>query len=135
MNPATRTAVRLRVNKGHTPLAIFNGFRGLLEDHVQPLSWPEIDNLNWTTREGSGLSTSKTLPGLDLGAVASHPQEHQIDGLTMIGGFEVFNALRILEGRSTYPALNILWCTCLPLCSTTSQPLNPVLEATRVSTR
>jgi len=106
MNAATRTAVRLCVNKGHTPLAIFNGFRGLLEDHVHPLSWLEVDN--WTTRGGSELGTNRTLPDVDLGAVASHLQEHQIDGLMMIGGFEAFSALQILErGRSTYPPLNI----------------------------
>jgi 6-phosphofructokinase 1 len=106
MNAATRTAVRFCANKGHTPLAIFNGFKGLLEDHVQPLSWLEVDN--WTTRGGSELGTNRTLPDVDLGAVASHLQEHQVDGLLMIGGFEAFSALQILEkGRSTYPPLNI----------------------------
>jgi 6-phosphofructokinase 1 len=106
MNAATRTAVRICVNKGHTPLAIYNGFNGLLEDHVQPLTWLEVDN--WTTRGGSELGTNRTLPDVDLGAVASHLQEHQVDGLLIIGGFEAFRALQILEeGRSTYPPLNM----------------------------
>lgn len=106
MNAATRTVVRFCVNAGHTPLAIHNGFKGLLDDHVAPLSWLEVDN--WMTRGGSELGTNRSLPNEDLGAVASRLQEHKIDGLLLIGGFEAFNSLLILDkGRDLYPSLNI----------------------------
>lgn len=106
MNGATRTAVRYCLERGHAPLAINNGFPGLLEDSVTQLSWLRVDN--WMTRGGSELGTNRTLPNIDLGAVASKFQRHQFDGLFMIGGFEAFSALLILEqGRDSYPAFNI----------------------------
>ncbi|KAJ1307590.1 hypothetical protein OPQ81_001686 [Rhizoctonia solani] len=106
MNAATRAAVRYCLDRGHTPLAINNGFTGLLDDSVTQLSWLRVDN--WMTRGGSELGTNRTLPDVDLGAVASKFQGHRLDALFMIGGFEAFSALLILEkGRQSYPAFNI----------------------------
>ena len=106
MNAATRTAVRFCVNRGHTPLAIFNGFKGLLTGHITELSWLRVDN--WMTRGGSELGTNRILPDIDLGTVASRFQEYNIDALFLVGGFEAFSSLRILEeGRPQYPSFNI----------------------------
>jgi 6-phosphofructokinase 1 len=106
MNAATRTAVRFCVDRGHVPLAIHNGFKGLLAGNITELSWLLVDN--WMTRGGSELGTNRTLPSVDLGAVAARFQEHKFDGLFLIGGFEAFNSLLILENaRDLYPAFNI----------------------------
>ncbi|EGN98711.1 hypothetical protein SERLA73DRAFT_89685 [Serpula lacrymans var. lacrymans S7.3] len=106
MNAATRAAVRYCIRQGHTPIAIHNGFRGLLNDNIHELSWLGVDN--WTARGGSELGTNRTLPDVDLGAVAARFQEHNFHALLMIGGFEAFSALMILEnGRQYYPAFHI----------------------------
>ncbi|KIK91477.1 hypothetical protein PAXRUDRAFT_830827 [Paxillus rubicundulus Ve08.2h10] len=106
MNAATRAAVRYCLKQGHTPLAVHNGFRGLLDDLIHELSWLGVDG--WTARGGSELGTNRTLPDVDLGAVASRFQEHNFHALVLIGGFEAFNALLILEnGRKHYPSFNI----------------------------
>jgi len=106
MNAATRAAVRYSIRQGHTPLAISNGFKGLLDDSVYELSWLGVEN--WTVRGGSELGTNRTLPDMDLGAVASKFQEHHIQALLVIGGFEAFHSLLILyEGRKYYPAFQI----------------------------
>ncbi|KAG2140125.1 phosphofructokinase domain-containing protein [Suillus clintonianus] len=106
MNAATRAAVRYCIKQGHRPLAVHNGFRGLLDDNIHELSWLGVDN--WTSRGGSELGTNRTLPDVDLGAVAARFQEHNFHALLMIGGFEAFNALLILEtGRKHYPAFHI----------------------------
>ncbi|KAJ7475810.1 phosphofructokinase domain-containing protein [Mycena latifolia] len=106
MNAATRAAVRYCISQGHTPLAIHNGFRGLLEDELGELSWLGVDS--WMARGGSELGTNRTLPSADLGAVAAKFQQHSFDALMMIGGFEAFNALQIMEeGRKHYPAFHI----------------------------
>lgn len=106
MNAATRTAVRYCLERGHTPLAINNGFQGLLEDNVTQLSWLRVDN--WMTRGGSELGTNRVLPSIDIGEVASKFQGQRFDGLFIIGGFEAFSALLELEnGRENYPAFNI----------------------------
>ncbi|KAG1750121.1 phosphofructokinase domain-containing protein [Suillus lakei] len=95
MNAATRAAVRYCIKQGHRALAVHNGFRGLLDDNIHELSW-------------LGLGTNRTLPDVDLGAVAARFQEHNFHALLLIGGFEAFNALLILEnGRKHYPAFHI----------------------------
>ncbi|KAJ7494692.1 phosphofructokinase domain-containing protein [Mycena galericulata] len=106
INAATRTAVRYCISQGHTPLAIHNGFRGLLDDDLGELSWLGVDS--WMARGGSELGTNRTLPSVDLGAVAAKFQQHSFHALMMIGGFEAFNALQIMEeGRKYYPAFHI----------------------------
>jgi 6-phosphofructokinase 1 len=106
LNAATRAAVRYCVRQGHTPLAIHNGFRGLLDDNVQELSWLGVDN--WTARGGSELGTNRTLPDTALGTVAAKFQEHHFHALLLIGGFEAFHSLLILEkARALYPAFHI----------------------------
>lgn len=106
MNGATKAAVRYCLKQGHTPIAIHNGFRGLLDDHVDELSWLGVDA--WMVRGGSELGTNRVLPSVDIGAVASKFQQFKLDGLFMIGGFEAFNSLLLLdEGRKHYPAFHI----------------------------
>ncbi|CAA7267165.1 unnamed protein product [Cyclocybe aegerita] len=106
MNAATRAAVRYCIKQGHRPLAVHNGFRGLLDDNVSELTWLGVDA--WAPRGGSELGTNRTLPSIDLGAIAAKFQNYKFDGLLMIGGFEAFNALMILEeGRKYYPAFHI----------------------------
>jgi len=106
MNAATRAASRYCIRQGHTPLAINNGFRGLLDDNIQELSWLGVDS--WMPRGGSELGTNRTLPSIDLGAVAAKFQEYSFHAFMMIGGFEAFNALLIMEeGRKYYPAFHV----------------------------
>ena len=106
MNAATRAAVRYSIRQGHTPLAISNGFKGLLDDNVYELSWLGVDN--WTVRGGSELGTNRTLPDTDLGEIASKFQEYHLQALIVIGGFEAFHSLLILfEGRKHYPAFHV----------------------------
>lgn len=108
MNAATRQAVRFCHERGHTPLAIYNGFEGLLEDNISELTWLRVDN--WTTRGGSELGTNRTLPSVDMGSVASALQRHKIDALLLIGGFEAYNSVVQLEkARKDYPSL------CIPM--------------------
>ncbi|PIL35553.1 hypothetical protein GSI_02281 [Ganoderma sinense ZZ0214-1] len=106
MNAATRAAVRYCLRQGHKPFAINNGFVGLLDDNVFQLSWLGVDN--WMTRGGSELGTNRKLPDIDLGAVAAKFQQYNFHAFIMIGGFEAFSSLQILEqGRKFYPAFNI----------------------------
>ncbi|GAA5881630.1 hypothetical protein JCM1840_004225 [Sporobolomyces johnsonii] len=106
MNAATRTAVRYCLCHGHTPVAIYNGFVGLLEGNVSELSWLRVDQ--WTTRGGSELGTNRTLPDIDMEGVAAKLAEYRIDSLLIIGGFEGMVAVNQLElARDRYKALKI----------------------------
>ncbi|SCV74134.1 BQ2448_6566 [Microbotryum intermedium] len=106
MNAATRTAVRYCLCHGHTPIAIYNGFVGLLHGNVAELSWLRVDQ--WSTRGGSELGTNRVLPDIDLAGVAAKLAEYKIDGLLIVGGFEAMVSLEILEkGRKDHAALRI----------------------------
>ncbi|KAH7106308.1 6-phosphofructokinase [Auriculariales sp. MPI-PUGE-AT-0066] len=107
MNAATRTAVRYCLSHGHTPVAIYNGFKGLLDDLISTsLSWLRVDS--WMARGGSELGTNRTLPDVDIGDVAARFQQHKFDALFIIGGFEAFTALLQLEqGRQHYLSFRI----------------------------
>lgn len=106
MNAATRQAARYCLSRGHTPLGIYNGIEGLLDGSVSELSWLRVDN--WTTRGGSELGTNRTLPSIDIGGVAVALQRHEIHALFIIGGFEAYSSVTMLEkGRKEYPALRI----------------------------
>ncbi|KAM0754370.1 6-phosphofructokinase [Meredithblackwellia eburnea MCA 4105] len=106
MNAATRTAVRYCLCHGHTPVAIYNGFVGLLQGNVAELSWLRVDQ--WTTRGGSELGTNRTLPDTDIAGVAAKFAEYKLDGLLIVGGFESMITLDILEkGRKEHASLRI----------------------------
>lgn len=107
MNSATRAAVRYCLNRGHTPLAIDNGFSGFLRhDSIHELSWIDVDE--WCIRGGSEIGTNRDTPDLDMGFTAFKFQQHKIDALIIIGGFEAFTALSQLESaRVNYPSFRI----------------------------
>ncbi|KAJ3062899.1 6-phosphofructokinase, alpha subunit [Podochytrium sp. JEL0797] len=126
MNTATRIAARLCLNRGHTPLAIRNGFSGLCRDEVTPLTWQEV--IGWQSKGGSLLGTNRDHPQpirgtnvpnlsdayassyIDCGTIAYHMQKHNIQGLMIIGGFEAYTSLVTLDAaRGTYPAF------CIPM--------------------
>lgn len=122
MNAATRTLVRYYLARGHTPVLISNGFPGLLEDNVQEVDWLRVDS--WTTRGGSELGTNRVLPSIDFGAVASKLQYHNLDGLMLIGGFESFHAVKLMdEARGQYPAFRIP-LVAIPATLSNNVPLN-----------
>jgi 6-phosphofructokinase 1 len=63
---------------------------------------------HWTTRGGSELGTNRTLPTVDLASIASKFKEHRIEALMVIGGYEGFSSLQIIEAaRSEYAAFKI----------------------------
>jgi 6-phosphofructokinase 1 len=125
MNAATRTAVRLCLNRGHIPIGIYNGFTGLAKGQVETLSWQEVGG--WTTRGGSELGTNRVQPlpinsnsvtskyfnsedFIDAGIVAYNFQKLRLQGLIIIGGFEAYSSiLTLAQCRSIYPSF------CIPM--------------------
>ncbi|KAI9502515.1 phosphofructokinase-domain-containing protein [Coemansia spiralis] len=106
MNTATRSAVRLCINRGHTPLGVHNGFPGLMRGEITELDWLTVDG--WTIAGGSKLGTNRDQPTPQLGAVAYQLQKHNIQALMIIGGFEAYTAvLALARNRNQYPAFNI----------------------------
>ncbi|KAI7903188.1 6-phosphofructokinase [Cokeromyces recurvatus] len=108
MNAATRTAVRYCLNRGHTPIAVYNGFAGLARGSTHEMNWMSVDG--WTALGGSELGTNRAVPGvdIDMGMIAYQMQKQNIQGLLVIGGFEAYVAIdKLEEARKQYPSLRI----------------------------
>lgn len=114
MNAATRAAVAYCLTRGHTPIAIHNGFAGFARHHADtPLSavrsfdWLEVDG--WASRGGSEIGTNRELPSESgIEKIASLFELYKFGGLFIIGGFEGFHALSQLRvAREKYPSLRI----------------------------
>ncbi|KAI9219323.1 phosphofructokinase-domain-containing protein [Blastocladiella britannica] len=108
VNAATRAAALLALNRGHTPVAIYNGIDGLIRGDTAVITRRMV--LNWTARGGSELGTNRDQPGDQLGVCAYQLQRLGLHALMFVGGFEAFTALHTLtKARDQYPAL------CIPM--------------------
>ncbi|KAJ9317731.1 hypothetical protein DTO271D3_1829 [Paecilomyces variotii] len=113
MNPATRAAVAYCLTRGHTPLAIHNGFPGLCRHHadkpissVREVQWLESDN--WVNVGGSEIGTNRGLPAENMETTASCFEKYKFDALFIIGGFEAFTAAsQLRQAREQYPVFKI----------------------------
>ena len=113
MNAASRAAVAYCLTKGHTPVALHNGFPGLCRHHndlplgsVREVTW--LDAENWASRGGSEIGTNRGLPSEDLKTTAFCFAKYKLDALFVVGGFEAFTAVSELrKGREKYDAFKI----------------------------
>jgi 6-phosphofructokinase 1 len=113
MNTAVRAAVRLGLDKGHTMLAVRNGFQGLVDGDIQEMDWMSVHG--WVSKGGAELGTSRMVPhGTDFYAIARHLEAFEIEGLLMIGGWAGYQAAyELYTRRDTFPAFNLA-IVCLP---------------------
>ena len=113
MNTAARAAVRLGITRGYTMLGIENGFDGLRDGQVRELTWREVEGL--TGEGGAVLGTRRTVPAVeDLYAINRVLEEHRVDALMVIGGFNAYEGAWLLHNeRSRYPAFT-LPILCIP---------------------
>ena len=113
MNAATRAAVAYCLTRGHTPIALHNGFPGLVRHHddkplgsVREVDW--LDAEQWASRGGSEIGTNRGLPSEDMDTVAKCFELYKLDALFIVGGFEAFTALSELrQAREKYASLKI----------------------------
>ena len=113
MNTAVHSAVRLGLYRGHTMLGVRNSFRGLIEDDVHELKWGDVEG--WTSRGGAELGIRRQVPTVkELYAIGRGLEQHRVDGLLIIGGWDAFQATHTLNNeRERYPAFGIPMI-CLP---------------------
>ncbi|WP_420645588.1 6-phosphofructokinase [Candidatus Leptofilum sp.] len=121
MNTAVRTAVRLGTDKGHIMLGVQNGFPGLVKGEIREMDWMSVSG--WASQGGAELGTNRIVPsGSDFYAIARSLEEHQIDGLLMIGGWTGYESvLKLMEQRQTFPANNIPM-VCVPATINNNMP-------------
>ena len=113
MNTAVRAAVRLGLDKGHTMLAVRNGFVGLAAGDVDEMDWMSVSG--WVSRGGAELGTNRSIPKLkDFYAIARQIERNSIDGLLVIGGWDGYQAAyEVFSRRDRFPTFEIP-IVCLP---------------------
>ena len=112
-NSATRAAVAYCLTRGHTPIAVHNGFPGLCRHHadepigsVREFEWAECDG--WINKGGSEIGTNRGLPSEDMETTARCFERYRFDALFVVGGFEAFTAIsEMRKARPQYPAFRI----------------------------
>uniref|UniRef100_A0A4W5MDK2 Phosphofructokinase, muscle b n=1 Tax=Hucho hucho TaxID=62062 RepID=A0A4W5MDK2_9TELE len=57
MNAAVRSAVRAGLIQGHQMLAVYDGFDGLANGQIEPITWAQVGG--WTGKGGSNLGTKR----------------------------------------------------------------------------
>lgn len=107
MNTAVRAAVRIGLDKGHIMLGIQNGFPGLLSGDVFEMNWMSVNG--WAPMGGCELGTNRHIPvGSDYYGIARAIEDHNIEGLLIIGGWPAYeSAYKLLIERSNFPAFNL----------------------------
>lgn len=113
MNPATRAAVRIALDKGHEVLAIRNGFEGLIKGDIEPMEWMSVNG--WGSTGGSELGANRVIPdGHHFYSIARNIENFNIDGILLVGGWAAYKGTyRLFEERKNFPAFNIPFI-CLP---------------------
>ncbi len=126
MNTAVRAAVRLGTDRGHIMIGVMNGFHGLINGHLEELDWMSVGG--WASRGGAELGTNRYQPaGHNYYAIARTLEEHQIEGIMMIGGWSGYvSMLELYDKRENFPAFNIP-IVCIPAS------INNNLPATQLS--
>ncbi|XP_027870242.1 phosphofructokinase, muscle a [Xiphophorus couchianus] len=106
MNAAVRAVVRMGIIEGHSMFAVQDGFDGLAQGQIEPISWNTVTG--WTGKGGSMLGTKRTLPGKLLEKVSLNIAKFNIHALVIIGGFEAYvGGLELLQAREQYEDLCI----------------------------
>ena len=107
MNSAARYAVRLGIRRGHTMLGVRDGFTGLRDQQFEELGWADVEG--WLADGGANLGVRRTMPSAaDLYPICRALEEHRVDALIMIGGWNGYQAIHLLHReRDRYPALRM----------------------------
>ncbi|MCX6544017.1 MAG: 6-phosphofructokinase [Acidobacteria bacterium] len=113
MNTAVRAAVRLTLDQGHRVFGIRRGFAGLAAGDIHDMNWMSVNG--WAGMGGAELGTGRVVPaGSDLYAIARAIDEHGLEALLVVGGWEAYESVhRLFEERPNFPAFN-LPIVCLP---------------------
>ena len=115
MNAAASALIRLGVSDGHEMVGILGGFPGLIAGDLRTLLWGDVEG--WSSEGGAHLGTSRMIPAdEDLYALSRSIETQRLDALVIVGGFQAYRALKLINAeKRRFPGLDlpivILPCT------------------------
>ncbi|HEX8473715.1 MAG TPA: ATP-dependent 6-phosphofructokinase [Pyrinomonadaceae bacterium] len=108
LNAVIRAVVRRASASSDEVVGILNGWRGLLEDDVTPLTRREVTGI--LPRGGTILGTSRVNPEIDqnsLERISTTWRKHRLDALVVVGGEGTLRAARDMWRDHQYPVVGI----------------------------
>lgn len=107
MNTAARAVTRLGLHRGMKMLGVRGSFKGLIDGRISELGWGEVDA--WVGDGGAELGTRRPVPSEEqLYALGRAIEQHQIDAIVLIGGFNAYLSARLIsKEQSRYPAFRL----------------------------
>ena len=100
LNPAIRAVVLRAAKFGHETIGFLDGWKGVRDDRVRPLTPADVHDL--LDRGGTILGSSRTNPFArepEAARVLEHLAKERIDALVAIGGDDTLSAARELHRR------------------------------------
>ena len=114
MNTAVRVAVRVGMDRGHTLLAVRDGFRGLAEGRVEEMDVDERQRLGVATGRRAGHRPLRAHARRHRRASPPSWPPTRVDGLLLIGGWAGYVAAHALSTRAgEHPGLDVP-IVCIP---------------------
>ena len=109
MNAVIRAVVQQVANQGGTCIGILEGWRGLVQNMVVPLSVAETDGI--IGQGGSILGSSRTNPyrnpETEVGSLREHFARLELDALIVIGGDDTLGVAIRLHNDFRFPVVGI----------------------------
>ncbi len=121
MNTIVRAAVRWGSDQGHTMLAVYNGFPGLINGEVKELTWMDVRGL--VGLGGAEIGTNRTVPAEgDYYAIARTIEEFKINAILVIGGEAGYDGVyEMFSRQQEFPNFRIP-IVCLPATIDNDRP-------------
>jgi phosphofructokinase-like protein len=109
LNAVIRAVVQQVANQGGTCIGILEGWRGLVQNMVMPLSVAETDGI--IGQGGSILGSSRTNPyrnpETEVGSLREHFARLELDALIVIGGDDTLGVAIRLHNDFRFPVVGI----------------------------
>jgi 6-phosphofructokinase 1 len=108
MNACIRAIVKSSLYNKVLPFAIFNGYKGMIENDIHKFSYKDVNNIIQLggTIIGSARSKEFIQPEFRKTAI-ENLKKHQIDGLIVIGGDGTFTGATVLAEEMSIPIIGI----------------------------
>jgi 6-phosphofructokinase 1 len=107
LNAVIRAVARRSIDRGHAVVGVRAGWRGLIDDHLEPLGPREISGI--LPRGGTIIGTSRTNPYRVEGGVqhvVSNFSQH-LDALVAIGGEDTLGVAARLHDEEDLPVVGV----------------------------
>jgi len=106
LNAVIRAVCRRLWEHGHETVGVLNGWRGMVETHLEPLGWDEISGI--LPKGGTIIGTSRTNPyKLDGGVDGVRTTFEQLDALVAIGGEDTLGVASRLTSDFDLPVVGV----------------------------